>query len=832
MLAMRTRSVTTRTATRQSVTPPKSPSPLRIVFWLALASFFVVGCSGDEGAIGDDDDDASGIDDDDDATGDDDDATGDDDDDDATGDDDDATGDEDADDATGDDDDATGDDDDDDTGAALDPSRGTWRDDFAIRGLTGKAGGRVNTLIDTGDAIYAAGIFDNAGNVSAANIAVFREGAWQALGEGLPGMVNAIAFDSQQRLIAAGAFHWREEGAMNYIARFDGDEWQALPGELDGSIFSLVVRPDGSLIVGGNFTRAGDVETTGLAVYRDGKFEKFRDSTMTPEGVLAVYSILPGPRETVCIGGAFVKIDDVEANNVACHDGTQWQAIGEGLPGTVFDLTRDANGKLWAGGEFVYYLNESDYSAGLAHFVDGEWKEFDGGVDGGLINSVRYINFDAEGHLVIAGQFQSVGHTGSEVAASNIAIHDGETWRGIGGTASTVGVWSPNSHGLYSVILDRDGDLIVGGLFSLAGDAAAMNIARYKDNTWQSIHAESDTDLGLPGTVNAIVSTPSGRVFVGGYFLRASSKELYSVAELKDGTWEPLAIGVDGVVRALAVQIVDGKETLVVGGDLAVPVSESEAIFFLARWDGERWSEVGEPLDGTVHTLHVARDNTLIVGGDFENAGGTKVNRIAQLDENGAWQAMGAGFDERVLAVTESPAGEIVVGGLFNRSGTSATPFLAKWNGRAFEGIGAALDDYVSAVAYVGDTLYVGGSFRNAGNIAIEALARLDGNTWKPVGGGLDIGEEGMALVTRIVPIGDGFIPLGFYAGANGVASRNLIYWDGSAWRGFAETPDDLTQAAVFADGKLMIGGPFTRVGRKPAFAMAVFEALDEVVGE
>lgn len=63
---------------------------------------------------------------------------------------------------------------------------------------------------------------------------------------------------------------------------------------------------------------------------------------------------------------------------------------------------------------------------------------------------------------------------------------------------------------------------------------------------------------------------------------------------------------------------------------------------------------------------------------------------------------------------------------------------IVRWDGSAWQRMGAGVDGTVRAIVVVGDDVYVGGEFSVAGGtVAASRLARWDGARWSPVGGGV-----------------------------------------------------------------------------------------------
>jgi hypothetical protein len=132
----------------------------------------------------------------------------------------------------------------------------------------------------------------------------------------------------------------------------------------------------------------------------------------------------------------------------------------------------------------------------------------------------------------------------------------------------------------------------------------------------------------------------------------------------------------------------------------------------------------------------------LYVGGSFTMAGMTPAQNIAKWDGH-TWSALGAGMDDRVLALKVFDDGTgpaLYAGGAFTNVGGAAAGNVARWNGTSWSAVGSSFISSQSEVralsvfddgAGVGPVLVAGGRF--GGN-----LARLYGSSWEALGGNVE----------------------------------------------------------------------------------------------
>ena len=160
--------------------------------------------------------------------------------------------------------------------ARYNPNSGTW-DNLGGGVSFGGFGGQVNALAVSGNDVYVGGFFDQAGSVSANNVARFNVGtnSWRALGtgtqSGVGGVVNALAVSGND-VYVGGFFNLAfTDGSVvfaNNVALFSAGSWRALgtgtQNGVDREVRALAVSGN-DVYVGGFFNRAGGVPSTFIA---------------------------------------------------------------------------------------------------------------------------------------------------------------------------------------------------------------------------------------------------------------------------------------------------------------------------------------------------------------------------------------------------------------------------------------------------------------------------------------------------------------------------------------------------------------------------------------
>jgi hypothetical protein len=125
--------------------------------------------------------------------------------------------------------------------------------------------GALALALDSAGVLYAGGYFSAIGGIPAANVARWRNGAWEALGSGTNATVYALEFGSDSALYVGGAFYVAGGVYARRIARYDG-AWAALGRGVEGGVQDLAF--DGQdIYVGGSFLNAGDTVSENIALW-------------------------------------------------------------------------------------------------------------------------------------------------------------------------------------------------------------------------------------------------------------------------------------------------------------------------------------------------------------------------------------------------------------------------------------------------------------------------------------------------------------------------------------------------------------------------------------
>ncbi len=332
-----------------------------------------------------------------------------------------------------------------------------------------------------------------------------------------------------------------------------------LPGEgvptTDGPVYATITwDPDGSgpepelLIVGGDFTVAGDVVANNIAAWNGGAWQPLA-SGMNGGDYPSVSALTVYNGELIA-GGNFSIAGGVPCNNIARWNGSAWQPLGTGTGASypyVYALTV-YNGDLIAGGEFTTAGGVTcNY---IARWDGSTWQPLGSGMGGGSLRTCVRALTTYNGELIAGGDFTSA----DGVTCYRIACWNGSIWQPLGlGIGDDWTISEVRALAVYS------GELITGGDFTTAGGLTCVGIARWNGGAWQPLGSGVD---GLYPYVCSL-TTYRGELIVGGIFTKAGGVNCNRIARWSvEGEWQPLGSGMNYEVYALTVYNAD----LIAGG--------------------------------------------------------------------------------------------------------------------------------------------------------------------------------------------------------------------------------------------------------------------------
>ncbi|MBS0195556.1 MAG: WD40 repeat domain-containing protein [Planctomycetes bacterium] len=395
---------------------------------------------------------------------------------------------------------------------------------------------------------------------------------------------------------------------------------------------------------------------------------------------------------------------------------------------------------------------------------------------------------------VTCGNFSRAGL----VAADNIAVYDPGTvqWTALG--SGTNGV-------VYAVLVAPNGDLVVGGDFTIAGGVSANHLARWNGTAWSAL------GTGTDGVVRSLLLLPNGDIIAGGAFGTAGGVSASNVARWNGSTWSGFGIGLQqGRVLALAV-LPNGD--IYAGGDFIF--SGEDLIVGIARWNGSTWSQLGAGVEWPVFALKTLPNGDLAVGG--------LTNDVMRWN-GAAWSSMGS-IGSYVNAFTILSDGSLVAAGWFDFYVPDQTCPVSRLNGSTWTRIGTASSDVNALASLPGNNFVVGGTFTSVDSVPADHVARWYGSGWVSLE--TPFGLDGPVLALAALPNGD--VVAGGDFSFSGASNMNAVTrWDGANFWPLAQGLSDTVHTLLpLPGGDLLAGGDFTSTANGLASHLALWHNSD-----
>lgn len=530
----------------------------------------------------------------------------------------------------------------------------------------------------------------------------------------------------------------------------------------NNSVKTSAIQSDGKIIIGGAFTNFNGVNRERIIrLNTNGTIDTTYISTIGQNPPLTstvgfnndVNSIVINPDGTSIIGGDFttygVVVDGISiiANRIIKlnTNGTKNtnNYFGTGFNSSVKCIKTLQDGKMLIGGSFTTFNNTSSNKI-IRFNIDGT-RDVTFSSSNGLDNSILSIagNF-------IGGSFNSTVNSVNGVLNSN-RIQSLEN----NGTFSTtfankVGIY-PNSsvpNNVLAVAVKSDGKILVGGNSVAYNNSITNSIVLLDNNGYVDSSFSSGTGFtGANPYIRSIVAQPDGKILVSGYFTyyngvqftkyitrlnsNGSIDNSFSISSLQNYSTYLICLQPDG-------KIILGETNYTYYN--GIPSARIIRLNNDGTIDNSFVSGSGFNIGLT--SIVQQTDGKILVGGNFTTYNGVSSNRIIRLNTNGSIDnsfQIGSGFDNIIYDIAVQSDNKILVGGNFmNYNGTSAKRIIRlNSNGTidsSFIIVGTSFDKSISKIKIQADgKILIGGSFTNYNGIIANNLIRLNNDGTKDI---------------------------------------------------------------------------------------------------
>lgn len=556
-------------------------------------------------------------------------------------------------------------------------------EDFATFNPGTGADGTVRSIhLQSGGQILVGGAFLNFNGTSRRSLARLNaDGSMEpdatfSIGTGTqdgfsPGTVDSVQQQTDGKIVISGRFTSFNGVALGNIARLNAD------GSLEGlttfnpgggtsgpfgnaRVYSVAIQTNGSIVLGGQFTAvSGQLRRLVARLRPDGSLESDLEfhAGLTGLGVNPgiVNALAVQPDGRIVAGGQFQAIAGRLSGSITrlFADGRIDKSFDPGT-GTsedapVFAVAVQNDGKILLGGQFNAVNGENRYRLARLHRNGRVESTETFHPQIASPSQVNCLALQADGKILIGGTFTVV---------------EGQPRRGIArlhndGSLDTTfnpatGVSNRFGGAVYTMAIQADGAIVIGGDFTSVSGQARTNLARLNsDGSLQSL-AQFANGTGANGSVRAVLAQADGRLLVSGSFTNLNGEYRNGLARL-----EP-----DGSVEATATFDPAGAQAGSSGGAMALQANER--IVLPARRlqpnganETTATFDVGLGANGPVNGLALQADGKILLLGSFTAVNGAQRHGVARLLNDSASASLTTSSNTHVRWTRSGSAPEV-----------------------------------------------------------------------------------------------------------------------------------------------------------------------------
>jgi uncharacterized delta-60 repeat protein len=337
-----------------------------------------------------------------------------------------------------------------------------------------------------------------------------------------------IAIQSNDKILIGGSFSTYNGVARNDIARINIDgslDTSFNPGSgVDGALNAIAIQSNGKILIGGGFSTYNGVSRNGIARLND---DGSLDTSFDPgSGVSnSIWDIVIQSDGKILISGDFTTYGGSSRGYIARlnDDGSLDTSFNSstGASDSVKTIALQSDGKVIIGGQFAMYDWAS--SNKVARLNDDGSLDTNFVQSAGITGPVQSISIQPDGKLIVAGNFAVEWGTGpyNRIARLN---DDGSLDTSFDpGSGSNAMIWK--------TLIQPDGKILIGGYYTSTYDGVSRNnIARI--NTNGSLDTSFDPGSGTNDSVFALALQSDEKILIGGGFTSYNGTSVNAFARL------------------------------------------------------------------------------------------------------------------------------------------------------------------------------------------------------------------------------------------------------------------------------------------------------------
>jgi uncharacterized delta-60 repeat protein len=373
-----------------------------------------------------------------------------------------------------------------------------------------------------------------------------------------------------------------------------------------------------------------------------------------------VKTIQVQPDGKVLVGGFFTYYKSTPVNRIVRlnSDGSLDSTfnIGTGANYYIYSIALQSDGKILVGGFFNSFSGVSkNYLVRL---------NADGSVDNtfnigtGANYLVYSIVLQPDGKILAGGLFTTFNGVSNKYLVRLNAD---------GSVDNTFNIGTGPNDNIYSIALQPDGKILAGGAFGTFNGLSKNRLVRL--NADGSVDNTFNIGLGANSDIYSIVLQTDGKVLTGGYFTSFNGvSNKYLVRLNADGSFDntfSIGAGANGIIYSIALQP-DGE--ILAGGGFTTfnGVSKNRLVRLNADGSVDNTFNIGAGASSVIEAIALQPDGKVIAGGLFTTFNEVSKNRLVRLNADGSVDNIfniGAGANYTIYPIALQPDGKILAGG-------------------------------------------------------------------------------------------------------------------------------------------------------------------------
>jgi uncharacterized delta-60 repeat protein len=337
------------------------------------------------------------------------------------------------------------------------------------------------------------------------------------------------------------------------------------------------------------------------------------------------------PDGKIVIGGTFTSYNGTSKNRII-RTNTDGSVDGTFTPGTaannsVYKVGILSSGKILGAGQFTSY-NAHATNRIVRINTDGTYDNtftVGAGADGYVYT---FAEQTSDSKIIISGNFTHY----AGVARNRVARVNAN-----GTIDATFNPGTGANKAIYSIAIQNDSKILLGGTFTTFNSLSNLRLIRLNANG--SIDASFLTGTGITGTttntaVYSIAVQNDGKILVGGLFSTYNGTSCNNLIRLNtDGTFDPTfssGTGTNAYVRSIEIQPT-GK--IIIVGAFTTYNGVAKARIVRLNTDGSIDNTFGGTgANSSILCSAMQTDGNMIIGGDFTAYSGTSRTRLARVN--------------------------------------------------------------------------------------------------------------------------------------------------------------------------------------------------------